>query len=83
MEEFHIPRKKNFASTPARATSSSDAAASSSNKGSDDDAAAGGTVPTPSSPSRSNKSDSIPSPAKSPGGRQILRRGDLVRLSNE
>ena len=83
MEEFHIPRKKNFASSPARAASSSAATASSSNKGSDDDAAAGGTAATPSTPSRSHKRESISSPAKSPGGRKILRRGDLVRLSNE
>ncbi len=81
MEEFHIPRKKNFASSPARAASSSAAPASPSNKGNDD--AAGGAVAAPLTPSRSTKSESISSPAKSPGGRQILRRGDLVRLSNE
>ncbi len=83
MEEFHIPRKKNFASSPARAASPSAAAASPSNKDKGSDGAAGDIVTAPSTPSKSKKSESISSPAKSPGGRQILRRGDLVRLSNE
>ena len=72
MEDFHIPRKKNLAA------SSSDDTSSSNKKG--DDGAAGDAVTTPSKPQRS---EPMPSPDKSPGGRQILRRGDLVRLSNE
>eukprot|EP00986_Skeletonema_menzelii_P015487 scaffold11891_cov213-Skeletonema_menzelii.AAC.1 len=72
MEEFHIPRKKNITASSANDTSSS------SNKG--DDGAAGDIAATPSKPQRS---EPMSSPDKSPGGRQILRRGDLVRLSNE
>lgn len=77
MEEFHIPRKKNFASAHAVAGSSAATASSIRNEGDD---GVGDTATTPSKPKRS---ELISSPDKSPGGRQILRRGDLVRLSNE
>jgi hypothetical protein len=71
MEGFHIPRKNKFASSPATA-------ASSSTKNND-----GGDVAGNATPSKPKSSEVIQSPDKSPGGRQILRRGDLVRLSNE
>eukprot|EP00985_Skeletonema_marinoi_P025756 scaffold19242_cov99-Skeletonema_marinoi.AAC.2 len=83
MDEFHIPRKKNFAQPPAEAASSSAAAATaSSSQTKGDDGAAGDIAMTPSK-SKSSEPTMMSSPDKSPGGRKILRRGDLVRLSNE
>lgn len=79
MDEFHIPRKKSFASSPARAGLSAATSTSSiPNKGGD-----GGGDTATATPSKSKSSELMSSPDKSPGGRKILRRGDLVRLSNE
>ena len=77
MEEFHIPRKKSFASSHAIDGSSSSATATS--KINEGDNVVGDTA----TPAKPKSSEVIQSPDKSPGGRQILRRGDLVRLSNE
>eukprot|EP00984_Skeletonema_dohrnii_P019281 scaffold9183_cov117-Skeletonema_dohrnii-CCMP3373.AAC.5 len=81
MDEFHIPRKKNFAPPPAEAASSDAATDASSSQTKGDDGAAGDIATTPSK-SKSGE-PTMSSPDKSPGGRKILRRGDLVRLSNE
>jgi hypothetical protein len=77
MEDFHIPRKKNVASSPAIAESTASATSKIKNEGG---VGVGGTTATPS---KAQGEALIQSPDKSPGGRQILRRGDLVRLSNE
>ena len=66
MEEFHIPRKKSFASSLAIEKNEGD-----------------NVVGDTATPAKPKSSEVIQSPDKSPGGRQILRRGDLVRLSNE
>lgn len=78
MEDFHIPRKKNVASSPAIAESTT--ATTTSKIKNEGDVDVGGTTATPS---KAQGGAPIQSPDKSPGGRQILRRGDLVRLSNE
>ena len=79
MEDFHIPRKKNDASSPAIAESTATTTSKIKNEG-DVAVGVGGTTTTPS---KAQAGAPIQSPDKSPGGRQILRRGDLVRLSNE
>jgi hypothetical protein len=79
MEDFHIPRKKNVASSPAIAESTATTTSKIKNEG-DAVVGVGGTTATPS---KAQGEALIQSPDKSPGGRQILRRGDLVRLSNE
>ncbi len=79
MEDFHIPRKKSVASSPAIAESTATTTSKIKNEG-DVAVGVGGTTATPS---KAQGEALIQSPDKSPGGRQILRRGDLVRISNE
>ena len=80
MEDFHIPRKKNAASSSPAIDESTATTTSKIKNERDVAVGVGGTTATPS---KAQGGTVIQSPDKSPGGRQILRRGDLVRLSNE